>query len=182
MKAKPPIDPPAPRAGFSVQRDNRETKPERRRRRAADGRRTIQPSNATVLVATVDDQLRVPSASDEAIAYEYKGHVIRVERQRIGWRAAIYPENSPFALRGGAYTPEAAGRDAVVEQAKAIIDKQSADEPAAGSDAAATTADPRRSNSIAGAFFVRLRNYLARGWVAARNIYFSVDQPPRRHC
>jgi hypothetical protein len=182
MKAKPPIDPAAPRAGPAVQRDKREMNPQRRRRRVVNGRGTIQSSDAPiVVVATAHEQLKLPSTNDECIEHEYKDHVIRVERQRVGWRAAIYPKGSPFALPGGAYTPEGTGRDAVIERAKAIIDRKNANEPALHSGVAAAKVDRKHLTSMPGAFLFRLQDYLRRGWTAVKNIYFSVDQPLRRN-
>ncbi|HXF86988.1 MAG TPA: hypothetical protein VNK48_01370 [Xanthobacteraceae bacterium] len=179
MKAKPPIDPPTARGGPAVQREKRETSPERRRRRAANGRRTIPSSDTPVLVAAARDQLKSPSADDEGIACEYKDHVIRVERQRVGWRAAIYPKGSPFALAGGAYTPEVAGRDALIEQAKTIIDKKGGAQSAADTDDAAAVRRGRLT-SLPQVILARVRHYLGQGWAVVKNIYFSVDRPLRR--
>ncbi len=179
MKTKPPLDPPTLLAGHAVQPDKLNS--ERRRRRVANGRRAIQPTDAPLSVAKVHGGLRLPSTNDECIEHQYKDHVIRVERQRVGWRAAIYPKGSPFALSGGAYSPEAAGRDAVMEQAKAIIDSKSANERLSHSGGAAATVRRERFTLTPRALLGRLRRYLWAGWAAAKDIYFSVDQPRRRN-
>ncbi|HWP27307.1 MAG TPA: hypothetical protein VNL39_13280 [Xanthobacteraceae bacterium] len=182
MKAKPPIDPSAPRADLAVQRDMRKMNPQRRRRSGVSGRRTIQSSDSSiVVVATAYEQLKLPSTNDECIEHEYKGHVIRVERQRVGWRAAIYPKGSPFALPGGVYTAEAAGCDAVMEQAKTIIDKKDANERASHAGLAAAEVRCSRFSLLPRESLTRLRYYLRLGWAAVKDIYFSVDQPLRRN-
>lgn len=138
-----------------------------------------------MLVATAHEQLKLPSANDECVEYHYKDCVIRVERRHVGWRAAIYPKGSPFALLGGTYSPEGAGREAVVEQAKAIIDKSSTNaltsHVQAPVQAPAPDVSRRRLTATAREFFVRLQNYLGRGWTVVKNVYFSVARPPHRN-
>jgi hypothetical protein len=125
--------------------------------------------------------VKLPSTNDECIQYEYRDHVVRVERQRVGWRAAIYPKGSPFALLGGAYTPEIGGRDAVLEQAKAIIDSKSANKLPSHSGAAAGAVRHTRITSMPRASVARLRRYLMACWTAVKDLYFSVDRPLRRN-
>lgn len=134
-----------------------------------------------MLVATAHEQLKLPSANDECVEYHYKDCVIRVERRHVGWRAAIYPKGSPFALLGGTYSPEGAGREAVVEQAKAIIDKSSTNALTSHVQAPAPDASRRRLTATTREFFVRLQNYLGRGWTLVKNVYFSVARPPHRN-
>lgn len=189
MRAKTPIDPPMSPTDRTLPRDQRVMSPVRHKRPAAGGRRAIQPTLQPELIATglttgpatESAQLRSTAPQEPVIDYEYKHHVIRIERQRVGWKAAIYPKGSPFAWSGGFYTPEASGRDALIAQAKAAIDKALGLEPGIQADETTTTV-PRNSDvSQRFALLARAQQLLKRGWTCVKNIYFSVDRSQRHH-
>jgi hypothetical protein len=189
MRAKTPIDPPMSPTDRTLPRDQRVMSPVRHKRPAAGGRRATQPALQPELIATglttgpatESAQLRSTAPQEPVIDYEYKHHVIRIESQRMGWKAAIYPKGSPFAWAGGFYTPEASGRDALIAQAKAAIDKALGLEPGIQADET-TTAVPRNSEvSQRFALLARAQQLLKRGWTWVKNIYFSVDRSQRHH-
>jgi hypothetical protein len=175
MKSRHPVDPSHLHADGDISLREWDTGLERRRPRRGTGERGAlrKPSGRPRLAAVTksDDQLRAPSTATEYVEYEYKDHVLRVERQRVGWKAAIYPKGSPFALPGSPYTPEIGGRNAVLERAKAIVDSMSANE-----NLRSVTTGPVEG---LGRPTPTLRARLLRFWTAAKNVYFSVDQPRR---
>jgi len=112
----------------------------------------------------------------ECIAY--KGYTLKVEPQRNGWKVAIFPNGSPFALHRIPCTSESSGREAVIAQAKAIIDAASAmptlQQPATEPD------DTSESWVLSlELFLLRIRNVSLQWWTntaaTLKRVYFSID-------
>src|ERR1700694_1849824 len=82
-------------------------------------------ASALTAVAKFDGKSKVTTSVTEYI--EYKCYRLKIEPHHTGWKVAIFPKGSPFALDRTPYTREVGGRDVVVEQAKAIVDEVTAD-------------------------------------------------------
>jgi hypothetical protein len=135
--------------------------------------------------AAVEETPAPAGAPGETIAYN--GYLLKVEPQRRGWKATIFPPKSHFALHRIAYTSDETGRDRVIAEAKAIVDAElpapaPAAEPAAPDAARATQGfalgEMLPRFEIA-APLRRLRTAFAQACTrvmkAAKRIYFSID-------
>lgn len=136
MKTKLPVDPQNPRAMWSARtEDNGSNFPERRRRAplatASTPRKPVDQPTAT---ESVEPERQPDQTAGGAESIDYNGHTLRVEAHRNGWKVAIFPAGSPFALHRAPYTTEFSAREAVITEAKSIVDalsaKTTAPEPA----------------------------------------------------
>lgn len=183
MSTRNPVDPQNPRAAGAA---HLAAKQRRRRQplgtRAANkhsvpgkDRKSVEAS-ALMAVGNFDDKSKVIPKATECI--EYKGYELKIEPHRAGWKAAIFPKGSPFALHQMPYSTQVAGRDVVVEQAKAIVDEATADKtlPMVAIEPAESPGD--WSLTLA-AFSLRFQRSLLQGWATLKRAYYSVDQTQR---
>jgi len=131
---------------------------------------------ALTAIAKTAGHTKVTGRTIECIAY--KGYTLRIEPQRSGWKVAIFPNGSPFALHRIPCTSESSGREAVIEQAKSIIDaasviptlQQPATEPADTSESWVLVLE---------LFLLRIRNVSLQWWTntaaTLKRVYFSID-------
>jgi hypothetical protein len=183
MTARNPVDPQNSHAASDLcSEENR--RPQRRpfATRAVGNpgvlRKKRESAEAAALnaVANSNSQPKVTTGDVECIPY--KGHVLKVEAQRFGWKVAIFPKSSPFALHHSPYTSEAGKRDVVIAEAKAIVDRESANE-ALHTGATEPAESSKRRRLALDAFLLRFRRSLTRGWATVKRVYFSVDRPRR---
>jgi hypothetical protein len=183
MNTRNPVDPKKPRAAgnaYSAAKPRRQHRPLGTRTKNKCGvsnkdQKSVKASALTT-VAKFDGKSKVMTRFTECI--EYKGCTLKIELHRTGWKVAIFPKGSPFALHHIPYTTEISKRDIVVEQAKAIVDEAAADKTLR--KVAIELAESSTSWSLTlGAFFLRFRRSLLQGWAILKRGYFSVDQPPR---
>lgn len=142
--------------------------------------------SALTAVTKSDAQRTETTGATEHI--DYNGHTLRVESQRKGWRVVIFPKNSPFALHRTPCTFEFTERDAVIAEAKAIVDeigvkkisseaaRAKSTSPEAAKESIAPPKSARR-NSVP--FFLRVQRrsmqWCGKALSAVKRAYFSVD-------
>jgi len=131
---------------------------------------------ALTAVAKTGGRTKLTGRTIECI--DYKGYTLKIEPQRSGWKVAIFPNGSPFALHRIPCTSESSGREAVIEQAKAIIDaagavptlQQPATEPEDTSESWVLSLE---------LFLLRIRNVSLQWWTntaaTLKRVYFSID-------
>jgi hypothetical protein len=133
-------------------------------------------ASALTAVAKFGGKSKVTTSVAEYI--EYKCYRLKIEPHHTGWKVVIFPKGSPFALDRTPYTMEVAGRDVVVEQAKAIVDDVTADKSL--HKVAIEPAEITRSWSFTlVAVILRFRRSLLQGRAVLRHAYYSIDLPPR---
>jgi hypothetical protein len=131
-------------------------------------------ASALTAVAGFDGKSTATTGAAERV--EYKGYALTIEPHRGGWKIAIFPNGSPFALHRIPRTTDVAGRDLVVEQAKAIVDEAIVDNTLQEVAVEPAESSEHRSVPLV-AFFPRIRGSLSSGWTALKRAYYSVDQP-----
>src|SRR6202049_673374 len=82
-------------------------------------------ASALTAVAKFDGRSKVTTSVAEYI--EYKCYRLKIEPHHTGWKVAIFPKGSPFALDRTPYTREVGGRGGGGERDKAIVDEVTAD-------------------------------------------------------
>jgi hypothetical protein len=187
MKTKLPVDPQNPRTIWGARtEDNGSNFPERRRRVALATPAASPPrKRIDQPVAAVEPERQPDQTVGGTEKIEYNGHTLRVEPHRNGWKVAIFPTGSPFALHRAPYTTEFSHRDNVIAEAKSIIDGVSAKTTAP--EPATEPADVAESPEFDfDAYLAELRRPLAdlmqqvkQGWgkivAAVKRAYFSID-------
>jgi hypothetical protein len=68
------------------------------------------------------DRMKLTVTDRPALPLTYKGHTIIISRVGKGWRTRIYPPESSSALPESPVMLEEYKRDAIVAEAKAIVD------------------------------------------------------------
>jgi len=146
----------------------------------AETKKSLDSSPTVAALKSAPDS---ESSASEFIAYG--GHVLKVEPLRAGWRVAIFPEGTHFALHQIPYTSDQTGRDKVIAEAKSIVDNVTAKDGLTES-----VAEPRES---AAGQHVSLGEFLLQTWdvfldhqrtvvrwgrnsiATLKRLYFSID-------
>ena len=142
---------------------------------AGKGRKPVEPA---AVVGSSDSKPQPKEDTRQSECIFYRGYELKVQPQRNGWKVAIFPQGSPFALHRIPCTSEDSKRAAIIAEAKAIVDAELPAQIAPEVDSAPPDA-PKQDDEPQVAVSVRTRHTVSRAWSTVKRIYFSVDQTPR---